>query len=115
MFGHQIIDGHNLRGTVEAFGPYPGFSFDYRVRAADFVDEAWDKLRRNPGKARAKVVAEVVKDTVTAWTATDTDGGETVPVTLDTIKALPHAQRKELLAYALQERAGREADDGGKN
>ena len=115
MFGNQIKDGHNLRGTVEAFGPYPGFTFDYRVKPADFVDDGWDRLRKNPGKARAKVAAEIIKDAVTAWTVTDKAEGETIPVTLDTIKGLPHSQREELLAYALQDRAGREADDGGKN
>lgn len=103
-----LNDGYTLEGKVPAFGTLPELNFRFRPALPDTVYE-FLRSPRGSGKDEAKAVVELLGKHVVGWDVKEKEDGETIPVSPDALKRLPHRYQQRMVdivtGYAPDEQA----------
>src|SRR5438046_1370797 len=96
--GLLIHDGHTLEGKIPARGHWPEVNFRYRPALPEDVYEYAYQSNAAPGKGRAKAVIGLLNRQLVSWDVTD-EKGESVPITAENLKRVPHGYLEKFLDY----------------
>lgn len=95
--GVLIHDGYTLDGRIPAFGHHPEVSFRYRPALPEQVYE-YTNAPKKTGKEELKAVVDLLLKHLVSWDVRD-QAGETVPVTADNLKRIPHRVQQKMVDY----------------
>lgn len=89
-------DGYTMSGSIPAFGSLPEVNFRYRPALPDAVYE-FLRANRGTGKDEMRAVVDLLSKHLVSWDVREKEDGETVPVTADYLRRVPHRCQQRMI------------------